>query len=156
MRADTILFQKKGNCLYDTATSAPNTSWRTTSSSANKLPGFRGHGTARRRNGRRYHLELGPFLPALRRPPGKSFRGMDIANRDGNANLAGKGRVSRHLQHLPESGPALRYGENHVTECIIAVFSSGTSYSSITSKSSSDKSGRFGSIDLSAFLIFKF
>ena len=42
--------------------------------------------------GRRQHLDLGPLLPALRRPRRRALRGLDAAGGDGRRHPAGAAR----------------------------------------------------------------
>ena len=59
---------------------------------------------------RRHHLQLGPLLPALRRPRRQALRVLDDARRLGRADQPGRDRRAGHLQQLPQPRAARRHG----------------------------------------------
>ena len=53
---------------------------------------------------RRLPLQLGPLLPAQRPAGRQALRGADRARRDGRGDRAGRARLARDLQQLPQPG----------------------------------------------------
>src|SRR3954447_7893929 len=60
--------------------------------------------------GRRHAVQLGPLLPAARRPGRVAFRVLDDARRHGRGDRADRDRRAGHLQLLPQPEPARGHG----------------------------------------------
>ena len=59
---------------------------------------------------RRHRVQLGPLLPAVRRPGRRALRVLDHARRLGAADQPGRDRRAGHLQQLPQPRAAGRHG----------------------------------------------
>ncbi len=66
-----------------------------------------------RRRRRRHRLQLGPLLPAQRRPRRPALRVVDDARGDRRADQPRRARRTRQLQQLPQRRPAGRHGPHH-------------------------------------------
>ncbi|CAA9569498.1 MAG: Putative oxidoreductase, partial [uncultured Thermomicrobiales bacterium] len=62
------------------------------------------------RQRRRHPVQLGPLLPALRRPGRRAPRQLDRPGGDGRGHRAGRDRVPRGGGRLPQPPPARRHG----------------------------------------------
>ena len=67
-------------------------------------------GASLRGHRRRRRLQLGPLLPAVRRPGRRALRMLDDARRLGRADLAHRDRRAGDLQLLPQPRAARRHG----------------------------------------------
>ena len=74
---------------------------------------LRGRVAGGRRDGRRLDLDVGPLLPALRRPRRGALRGLDAAGGDGRRHQPRPARHAGHLQLVPQPRAAGRHGPHH-------------------------------------------
>ena len=89
----------------------PNSYRRATAAAT--LPEIQPHprrGPTLRGHRRRRRLQLGPLLPALRRPRRRALRMLDDAGRLGRADVAHRVRRAGDLQLVPQPGTARRHG----------------------------------------------